>query len=182
VDVKAYCRRHGRDPVDFIFPRRFLWKQEQESDGGDKSKAATAFLDEALPFLAEVAIQDGIYWIEKFPNHPASLHLLHVMPADFPQFAATARASLATASSTWNSSRRFGTTSFCRKLNSKTPKFCSFSNSNSPKLRTMTTTMTMTMMAMAVVMMVMMTTTAAKYTSARTIPPRAPFGDSSVVF
>lgn len=92
VDVKAYCRRHGRDPVDFIFPRRFLWKQEQESDGGDKSKAATAFLDEALPFLAEVAIQDGIYWIEKFPNHPASLHLLHVMPADFPQFAATARA------------------------------------------------------------------------------------------
>ena len=92
VDIQDYCRQHGKEPADLIFPRRNLWLQEKLSVGGDDSKAASNFLHETLPFLAKVVIQDGIYWIHDFPNHTASRHLLHVMPADYPQFARNARA------------------------------------------------------------------------------------------
>ena len=30
------------------------------------------FVDELLPFLVQVAVQDGIYWLRDFPNHPCA--------------------------------------------------------------------------------------------------------------
>ena len=52
-----------------------VWLQQRHSAEGDKSSCAYKFLDEILPFFTEVLIQDGIYMIEEFPNHPMSQHL-----------------------------------------------------------------------------------------------------------
>ena len=52
-----------------------IWIQQRASAEGDKSSCAKKFLDEILPMLVEVLIQDGIYLIEEFPNHPMSQHL-----------------------------------------------------------------------------------------------------------
>jgi hypothetical protein len=39
---------------------------------GDHSSCCDNFLNETLPFLIEVLVQDGIYFIVEFPNHPMS--------------------------------------------------------------------------------------------------------------
>ena len=91
IAVDEYCNRHGRVAADLIFPGLQNWKDEQQAPTGDKSKAAANFLLVTLPFLAKVLIQDGIYWIENYPTHTVSRHLLHVLPTDYPQWAATQR-------------------------------------------------------------------------------------------
>ena len=58
---------------------------------GETSAAAQDFLLRTLPFLANVVIQDGIYWIKDYPNHEVSRLLLSVMPPTFPAFAYHAR-------------------------------------------------------------------------------------------
>ena len=55
---------------------------EQQAPTGDKPKAAANFLLVTLPILAKVLIQDGIYWIKKYPTHTVSQHLLHILPID----------------------------------------------------------------------------------------------------
>ena len=36
------------------------------------------FIHKTLPFLAKVVLQDGVYWIHDYPNHPVSRLLLFV--------------------------------------------------------------------------------------------------------
>ena len=59
-----------------IFPLIGMWRDQQASVGGDDSVAARNFLYVALPFLAEVLLQDGIFWIHDFPDHEISTLLL----------------------------------------------------------------------------------------------------------
>jgi hypothetical protein len=81
----------GQNAVEIIFPQYHIWLQQCASSNGDKSVTAQNFLFETLPFLAKVVIQDGCYWIKQFPQHEASMLLLSVMPASYPQFAKTSR-------------------------------------------------------------------------------------------
>jgi len=60
-----------------IFPAIDMWWAHHASDNGDKSRASHNFLYHMLPFMAKVVLQDGIYWVEEFPNHEVSLHLIH---------------------------------------------------------------------------------------------------------
>lgn len=73
----------------FVFPRIAQWWDERLSQYGDTSDAAQDFLNETLPFLALVAIQDGIYWIHDFPNHEVSIMLANI--PGYAQFAVDAR-------------------------------------------------------------------------------------------
>jgi len=59
---------------------------------GDNNKASRDFLDYLLPFLAQVVVQDGIFWIHYFKEHPLSVLLLNVMPPDYERWAAQQRA------------------------------------------------------------------------------------------
>jgi hypothetical protein len=50
--------------------------------GGVKWKCGRQFLTKVLPFLAMIFVQDGIYRIERFPNHETSLFLFSIFGAD----------------------------------------------------------------------------------------------------
>ena len=85
--------------VDYLFPQRERWLEEvADLETGDDSKAAFDFLNRTLPFLAKVCVQDGIYWIHHFPNHPVSLLLKHALPADYEHKAGQMRAWVASES------------------------------------------------------------------------------------
>lgn len=64
--------------TNILFPKRLQWEQQFQSDHGDKdhSKGAEEFLYRILPFLATVAVQDGIFWINHFKRNPATVLLL----------------------------------------------------------------------------------------------------------
>ena len=83
-----------RDITRMLFPDYDRWLAEK--DGlvvrGDNSRAANNFLMELLPWLTEVIVQDGIYWIQKYPNHPVSILLKQRLPADYRAKRLTARA------------------------------------------------------------------------------------------
>ena len=55
-----------------LFRGRSTYQREQESSGGDTGEAARNFLDDTLPYLAEVAVQDGMYLVRDFPKHQIS--------------------------------------------------------------------------------------------------------------
>jgi hypothetical protein len=61
-----------------LFPDIDTWKAQIESDDGDKCTGARHFVDKVIPFLSEVILQDGIYWIKNHPNNNAS-RLLQVL-------------------------------------------------------------------------------------------------------
>jgi hypothetical protein len=63
----------------------------QDEDTGDGSDAATNFLEETLPYLAEVVVQNGIFWIHDYPNHPISRLLLHALTNNYAHIAAKKR-------------------------------------------------------------------------------------------
>jgi Centromere DNA-binding protein complex CBF3 subunit, domain 2 len=76
-DVDQWVRQvtapgDDREVVDVVFPHYRRWKEQQESEWGDKSEAAENFIKKTLPFLAKVVLQDGVYWIHDFPDHPVS--------------------------------------------------------------------------------------------------------------
>lgn len=58
-----------------IFPEHDNWCTQAQGRDGDKSEACQDFLGRTIPFLAIVAVQDGIYFIHLFPNHEVSLML-----------------------------------------------------------------------------------------------------------
>jgi len=67
----------SRDQLtNILFPNRETWISEVSSLQGDNSKGAKHFLFEVLPFLSEVIVQDGIYWVKQFPLNPASRQLI----------------------------------------------------------------------------------------------------------
>jgi hypothetical protein len=55
-----------------LLPQLETWRNESKRRGGDHSECANNFLYEVIPYLVEVLIQDGIYFIVDFPNHPVS--------------------------------------------------------------------------------------------------------------
>ena len=71
------------DLVLLLFPHINQWKyQHKESERINKTarRSGNNFLLVLLPFLAKVAVQDGIYWIERFPLHQVSLLLKQKIP------------------------------------------------------------------------------------------------------
>ena len=81
---------HPDDMVKAVFPRYNQWIQQQQSPQGDHSEAAKNFLHKTLPFLALVALQDGIYWIRDYPNNSASIILRNTFP-QYERWASEAR-------------------------------------------------------------------------------------------
>jgi hypothetical protein len=73
-----------------VFPRYDQWVAQQQSPFGDNSMAASNFLYQTLPFLALVALQDGIYWIRDYPNNSASRMLRNTFP-NYERWASEAR-------------------------------------------------------------------------------------------
>lgn len=71
MTVEQICR--------LLFPDYARWIAEQRSNVGDKSKGALHFLTEVIPFLSEVIVQDGIYWVKYFPFNPATRELISRM-------------------------------------------------------------------------------------------------------
>ena len=59
-----YCRK--------LLPNLQLWRQQAKSRLGDKSVCCDKFLNHVLPYFIEVLIQDGIYFVKDFLNHPVS--------------------------------------------------------------------------------------------------------------
>jgi hypothetical protein len=61
--------------TDAVFPYRQEWILEAESEGGDmfgkEETGAAHFLKEFLPYAALVILQDGVLWLDMFPNNSA---------------------------------------------------------------------------------------------------------------
>ena len=62
----------GENLVKMIFPAIKDWREQQLAHDGEKYEAATNFLYETLPNFAKVVVQDGIYWVNEFPEHEVS--------------------------------------------------------------------------------------------------------------
>ena len=52
------------------------WKREAASSSGDKTMCGQRFLTVLLPHLVTVLVQDGIYFVRDFPNHPMTTFLM----------------------------------------------------------------------------------------------------------
>jgi hypothetical protein len=79
--------------IQMIFPYLNLWRfQVNEQLGFDKGAAAKNFVNLLLPFLAEIVIQDGIYFQKSYPNHTFSEILMHKLQAvNYEEWASNAR-------------------------------------------------------------------------------------------
>jgi hypothetical protein len=55
-----------------LLPHLLEWQSQARSREGDKSTCCNKFLHQLLPYFVEVLVQDGIYFIRDFPNHPMS--------------------------------------------------------------------------------------------------------------
>jgi hypothetical protein len=59
------------DIVRVLFPNYDTWIEETDDpERGDKTVASQHFLKNVIPYLTEVILQDGIYWILHFPQNP----------------------------------------------------------------------------------------------------------------
>ena len=88
INVNVYTQKHGKDSIDLIFPLHKVWKQQQsDPEHGDQNICPQNLLFETLPFLAEVVIQDGMYWVRDFPNHEGTCQLLNILPPDYAEYA-----------------------------------------------------------------------------------------------
>jgi hypothetical protein len=65
--IEWYCRQ--------LLPDLATWRQQAASRGGDKSTCCHKFLHYILPYLVEVLVQDGVFFIRDFPDHPMSMYL-----------------------------------------------------------------------------------------------------------
>ena len=80
------------DVISRVFPCYPQWQLEHQHFNGDRSEAAQNFLGKLIPFFATVIFQDGIYWVEKYKTHEATMLLLKVMPPQYERCAAATRA------------------------------------------------------------------------------------------
>jgi hypothetical protein len=67
-----------------VFPQVTRWRAQQSSD---RSEAARNFLNEVLPMLAWVVVQDGPYWIRGYPSHELAGLLVSRMDAGYLRWA-----------------------------------------------------------------------------------------------
>lgn len=73
-----------------LLPNYDKWKSEAASVHGDKSTFCAMFLNDLLPWLVEVIVQDGCYFIKDFPDHVISKLLRMNIPA-YDRFALQSR-------------------------------------------------------------------------------------------
>ena len=92
LDYEGAAFLHGEKPENILFPMYQTWLSQFRSRNGDEG--AEEFLLDVIPFISRVIIQDGIYWIERYPQNPASLLLLHVLGPEYKAWAARAREEL----------------------------------------------------------------------------------------
>lgn len=83
---------HMRDwHIRCLLPRYYShWLPEMHSRQGDKSMACNNFLLEIVPWLVEVYVRDGIYFIADFPSHPMA-NLLKSKLAGYANWACSGR-------------------------------------------------------------------------------------------
>jgi hypothetical protein len=55
-----------------LLPRYDTWLAQAASPHGDKSTACKTFLQDIIPYMVQVIVQDGIYLIRDFPEHVMS--------------------------------------------------------------------------------------------------------------
>jgi hypothetical protein len=60
---------------ELLLPHLEAWRQQARSRRGDHSTCCDKFLNHILPYFVETLVQDGIYLIIDFPNHPMSQFL-----------------------------------------------------------------------------------------------------------
>jgi hypothetical protein len=76
-------RSYAQVPPDWIglvFPYINTWQvQVNNTWGYDKGKSARSFVNNLLPHLAQIVVQDGMYLTTTYPNHPYSKLLLQKM-------------------------------------------------------------------------------------------------------
>ena len=58
--------------VEKLLPNISKWRAESASEMGDKSTTATKFLLDLIPFFVETVVQDGIYFVKEYLEHPIS--------------------------------------------------------------------------------------------------------------
>jgi hypothetical protein len=59
-----------------ILPELANWREQARHPiQGDRSVCANKFLNHVIPYFIEVILQDGIYFVKDFPNHPFSSFL-----------------------------------------------------------------------------------------------------------
>jgi hypothetical protein len=73
-----------------LLPNYDKWKTETTSANGDKSTFCAMFLNDLLPWLVEVIVQDGCYFVQDFPDHVISKLLRMKIPA-YDRFALQSR-------------------------------------------------------------------------------------------
>ena len=76
---------------DILFPSLQRWKAKQSGIGGDHTCAAQNFLYQVVSYMTKVIVQDGIYFIKDFPDHPVSSLLKNKIDS-YETWAASARA------------------------------------------------------------------------------------------
>jgi hypothetical protein len=67
-DMRAKC-------IVKLLPRYNQYLQQRASALGDKGRACRTFLLKVLPYLIDVVIQNGIYFIRDFADHPSAVIL-----------------------------------------------------------------------------------------------------------
>ena len=66
---------------NMLFGDKFTdWRDEADSEDGDKSTCCFSFLNGLLPWLIEVLVQDGAFFIHDYPTHPLSNWLKNSIP------------------------------------------------------------------------------------------------------
>ena len=63
--------------VKKVLPNYDRYCREINSHRGDQTLCSKKFVFDTLPFLVNVLVQDGFYFVRDFPSHPVS-HLLKV--------------------------------------------------------------------------------------------------------
>jgi hypothetical protein len=61
--------------IHLLLPKYPDWLRQRESANGDKSECCTTFLLGVLPYLVQVLVQCGVFFIEEFPTHSMSRYL-----------------------------------------------------------------------------------------------------------
>jgi hypothetical protein len=69
LEIDDYCV--------LLLPKLRRWRAQATGPRGDKSTCCDTFLNNLIPYFVEVVVQDGIYFVSDFPDHPMS-HLLKV--------------------------------------------------------------------------------------------------------
>ena len=94
IDIDDYPFSANQSYYQYCFqrllPKYNTWVAQSAANKGDKSNCASKFLFTILPYLVTTVIQNGIYFIEDFPDHPFSKLLVSIH--EYTRFAVYQRA------------------------------------------------------------------------------------------